>query len=142
VDGLVELVKDAEVSGIDLGSQPYSFIESLCSADFVAAFVSYAMNDPHPVLAQMIMVPLRWLRRSDLPRYWSVGIQAATHENYLVAYGAANAVSYGPSLAEPFCGRYRDPASLEPTPFPGGSSSDAHWNSAAWSTRALRARTH
>jgi hypothetical protein len=62
VDGIVELVRDAEACGINLGNQPYSFIEELCSEDFVQAYLPYAMNDPHPLLAQMIMVPLRWLR--------------------------------------------------------------------------------
>jgi hypothetical protein len=101
VDGLAELVKDAEACGIDLGSKPYNFIEELCSADFVGAFLPYAMDDAHPLLAQMIVVPLRWLRQSDLPRYRAVGIEAATHKNYLLAYGAANAVSYGPNLNAP-----------------------------------------
>jgi len=101
VDGLVELAKDAEACGIDLGNKPYNFIEELCSADFVGAFLPYIMNDSHPLLAQMVVVPLRWLRKSDLPRYRSLGIEAATHKNYLVAYGAANAVSYGPNLNAP-----------------------------------------
>jgi hypothetical protein len=58
VDGIVELVRDAEACGINLGNQPYSFIEELCSEDFVQAYLPYAMNDPHPLLAQMIMVPV------------------------------------------------------------------------------------
>jgi len=98
VDGIVELVRDAEACGINLGDQPYSFIEELCSEDFVQAYLPYAMNDPHPLLAQMIMVPLRWLRQTDPARYRIAGIAAATHKNALVAYGAANAVSYGPNL--------------------------------------------
>jgi Domain of unknown function (DUF4062) len=101
VEGLVQLVKDAEECGIELGSNPYSFIEELCSQDFVRAFLAYSMNDSHPLLAQMVMVPLRWLRQSDLPRYQGAGVDAATHKNYLVAYGAANAVSYGPNLNTP-----------------------------------------
>lgn len=101
VEGLIQLLKDAEEAGIDLGSKPYSFIEELCSEDFVGAFLPYAMNDAHPLLAQMIMVPLRWLRHTDPAKYRSAGIEAATHKNYLVAYGTANAVSYGPSLNAP-----------------------------------------
>ena len=65
VDALVQLVKDAETCGIELGDKPYNFIEELCSDDFVRAFLSYAMSDPHPLLAQLITVPLRWLRQSD-----------------------------------------------------------------------------
>ena len=101
VDGLVQLVKDAEACGIELGGNPYSFIEELCSEDFVEAFLPYAMNDSHPLLAQMVSVPLRWLRQSNLPRYRSAGVEAAAHKNYLVAYGTANAVSYGPNLNAP-----------------------------------------
>lgn len=101
VHGLAQLVTDAEACGINLGNQPYSFIEELCSEDFVQAFLPYELNDPLPLLAQMISVPLRWLRQTDLPRYRAVGIEAAAHENYLVAYGAANAVSYGPNLNQP-----------------------------------------
>jgi len=101
VDGLVQLVRDAEACGIELGGNPYSFIEELCSEDFVEAFLSYAMNDSHPLLAQMVSVPLRWLRQSELPRYRSAGVEAATHKNYLVAYGTANGVSYGPNLNAP-----------------------------------------
>jgi hypothetical protein len=101
VDGLVQLVKDAEACGIEVGGNPYSFIEELCSEDFVEAFLPYAMNDSHPLLAQMVSVPLRWLRQSDLRRYGSAGVEAATHKNYLVAYGTANAVSYGPNLNAP-----------------------------------------
>jgi len=94
-------VRDAEACGINLGNQPYSFIEELCSEGFVQAYLPYAMNDPHPLLAQMIMVPLRWLRQTDPARYRIAGIAAATHKNALVAYGAANAVSYGPNLSQP-----------------------------------------
>jgi hypothetical protein len=49
----------------------------------------------------MIMVPLRWLRQTDPARYGSAGIEAATNKNYLIAYGTANAVSYGPNLNAP-----------------------------------------
>ena len=101
VEGLVQLVKDAEQAGIDPGSKPYSFIEELCSEEFVRDFLLYAMNDPHPLLAQMIMVPLRWLRQTDPTRYRTAGVEAATHKNYLLAYGTANAVSYGPNLNAP-----------------------------------------
>jgi len=101
VDVLVQLVKDAEACDIELGGNPYSFIEELCSIDFVEVFLPYAMNDSHPLLAQMVSVPLRWLRQSDLPRYRSAGVEAAAHKNYLVAYGTANAVSYGPNLNAP-----------------------------------------
>jgi hypothetical protein len=101
VDALVQLVKDAETCGIELGGNPYNFIEKLCSDDFVRAFLSYAMSDAHPLLAQLITVPLRWLRQSDPRRYRDAGIAAATHKNYLVGYGAANAVSYGPTLNLP-----------------------------------------
>jgi hypothetical protein len=111
VEGMVELVNDAETCGIELGGKPYSFIEELCSEEFVGAFLSYAMNAPHPLLAQMIMVPLRWLRQSDLRRYRSAGIEAAGHTNYLVAYGAAQAVSYGPNLNTPLA---EDAAILRP----------------------------
>jgi hypothetical protein len=100
VDGIVELVRDTEACGINLGNQPYSFIEALCSEDFVQAYLAYAMNDPHPLLAQMVMVPLRWLRQTDPARYRTGGIAAATHKNEFVAYGTAN-VSYGPNLNQP-----------------------------------------
>lgn len=101
VEGLVQLVKDAEQAGIDPGSKPYGFIEELCSEEFVCAFLPYAMNDAHPLLAQLIMIPLRWIRQTDPVRYGSAGIEAATNKNYLVAYGTANAVSYGPNLNAP-----------------------------------------
>ncbi len=101
VDGLVQLVKDAEACGINLESKPYNFIEELCSEDFVQAFLAYVFNDAHPLLAQIIAAPLRWLRQSDPSRYGRSGIEAATHKNFLVAYGTANAVSYGPTLNSP-----------------------------------------
>lgn len=101
VGGLVQLVKDAEQGGTDPGGQSHSFIEELCSEEFVRAFLPYAMNDAHPLLAQMIMVPLRWLRRTDPTRYRTAGVAAATHTNYLVGYGTANAISYGPNLNTP-----------------------------------------
>jgi hypothetical protein len=90
VEGLVQLVKDAEQAGIDPGSKSYSFIEELCSEEFVRDFLLYAMKDPHPLLAQMIMVPLRWLRQTDPTRYRSAGVEAATHKNYLLAYPSRN----------------------------------------------------
>lgn len=49
----------------------------------------------------VIMVPLGWLRQTNPARYGSAGIEAATNKNYLVAYGTANAVSYGPNLNAP-----------------------------------------
>lgn len=101
VDGLVQMVKDAEACGIDIGNKPYNFIAELCSEDFVQAFLPYVFNDPHPLLAQMVAVPLRWLRQTDTSRYGHSGIEAATHKNFLVAYGTANAVSYGPNLNSP-----------------------------------------
>lgn len=101
VEGLVQLVKEAEQAGIDPGTKPYSFIEELCSEEFVRAFLAYAMNDSHPLLAQMIMVPLRWLRQTDPTRYGTARVEAATHTNYLVAHGTANAVSCGPNLNAP-----------------------------------------
>jgi hypothetical protein len=101
VDGLIQLVKDAETCGIELGSNPYSFIEGICAEDFAQAFLPYTMNDPHPLLAQMISVPLRWLRALDPARYKVEGVAAAIHKNSLVAYGTANAVSYGPNLKSP-----------------------------------------
>jgi hypothetical protein len=101
VEGLVQLVKEAEQAGIDSGTKPYGFIEELCSEEFVRAFLPYAMNEAHPLLAQLIMVPLRWLRQTNPARYGSAGIEAATNKNYLVAYGTANAVSYGPNLNAP-----------------------------------------
>jgi hypothetical protein len=101
VDGIVELVRDAEACGISLGSQPYSFIEGLCSEDFVKPYLAHVMNDPHPLLAQMVMVALRWLRQTDPARYRTAGIAAAAHKNAFVAYGTANAVSYGPNLNHP-----------------------------------------
>jgi hypothetical protein len=86
VGGLVQLVKDAEECGIEVGSKSYSFIAELCSEDFVQAFLTYAMNDPHPLLAYMTIVAFRWLRASDLARYQSSGIAAATHKNHLLAF--------------------------------------------------------
>jgi hypothetical protein len=101
VDGLVQLVKDSEDCGVELGSNPYSFIEELCSEDFVRAFLPYAMNDPHRLLAYMTIVPLRWLRASDLTQYRNVGIEAATHKNRLLALGAADSIASGPNLNTP-----------------------------------------
>ncbi len=101
MEGLVQLVKDAETCGIELGGNPYSFIEGLCGEDLAQAFLSYAMDDPHPLLAQMISVRLRWLRASDPARYQVAGLAAANHKNPLVAYGTANAVAYGPNLNSP-----------------------------------------
>jgi hypothetical protein len=111
VDGLVQLVKDAEDCGIELGSNPYSFIEEFCSEDFVRAFLPYAMNNPHPLLAYMTIVPLRWLRASDLAQYRKVGIEAATHKNRLLALGAADSIAYGPNLNAPLV---EDVAILQP----------------------------
>lgn len=101
VDGLVQLVKDAEDCAVGLGSNPYSFIEELCSEDFVRAFLPYAMGDPNPLLAYMIIVTLRWLRASDLAQYRKVGIEAATHKNRMLALGAADSLASGPSLNAP-----------------------------------------
>lgn len=101
VDGLVQLVKDAEDCGVELGSNPYSFIEELCSEDFVRAFLPYAMNDPHRLLAYMTIVTFRWLRSSDLPQYRKVGIEAGTHKNRLLALGAADSIASGPNLNAP-----------------------------------------
>jgi len=101
VDGLVQLVKDAEDCGIELGSNPYSFIEELCSENFVRAFFPYAMNDPHPLFAYMTIVSFRWLRASDLAQYRKVGIEAATHKNRLLALGAADSIASGPNLNAP-----------------------------------------
>jgi hypothetical protein len=111
VEGLVQLVKDAEDCGVELGSNPYGFIEELCSEDFVRAFLPYAMNDPHRLLAYMTIVPFRWLRASDLPQYRKVGIEAATHKNRLLALGAADSIASGPNLNAPLV---EDVAILQP----------------------------
>jgi uncharacterized protein DUF4062 len=101
VAGLVQLVNDAEACGIELGNKPYNFIAELCSEDFVREFLSYAMGDPHPLLAQMISASLRWLREKDLARYKAAGLAAANHKNFLLGYDTANAVCYGPNLSTP-----------------------------------------
>jgi hypothetical protein len=101
VEGLVQLVEDAEDCSIELGSNPYTFIEELCSEDFVLAFLSYAMNDPHRLLAYMTIVLFRWLRASDLARYRKVGIEAGTHKNRLLSLGAADSIASGPNLSAP-----------------------------------------
>lgn len=82
------------------------------------AYLPYAMDDPHPLLAQMIMVALRWLRQTDPARYRIAGIAAATHKNALVAYGAANAVSYGPNLSQPLAADASTPQELARHPSP------------------------
>jgi hypothetical protein len=101
VAGLVQLVNDAEACGLELGNKPYNFIAELCSEDFVGEFLSYAMGDPHPLLAQMISASLRWLREKDLARYKAAGLAAANHKNFLLGYDTANAVCYGPNLSTP-----------------------------------------
>lgn len=101
VVGLVQLVNDAEACGVDLGTKPFNFIEELCSENFVEEFLSYAMGDPHPLLAQMISAPLLWLREKDLAEYKAAGLAAANHKNLLLGYGTANAVCYGPNLNTP-----------------------------------------
>ena len=58
-------------------------------------------DDADSLLAQMISIPLRRLRSLDTERYREVGVQCAAHKNALVAYGTANAVSYGPNLNAP-----------------------------------------
>jgi hypothetical protein len=101
VEGIIQLVKDAEQGGIELGIKPYSFIEALCSQDFVRAFLPYAMNDPLPLLAYMTIVAFRWLRASDLVEYQKAGIAAATHKNRVVACGVADSIASGPNLNAP-----------------------------------------
>ena len=76
VDGLIQLVTDAETPGIELDNRPYTFIERLCSEDFVKEFLPYAMQDgAHPFLAYMTIVAFRWLRATDGARYKSAGLE-------------------------------------------------------------------
>ena len=102
VEALVRLLGDAESCGIDLGSKPFDFINELCTdLEFLDEFLAYLLNDAHPLLAQMIYIPLRRLRDSDPVRYRDSGVRAAGHSNWYIGYGAANAVCYGPSLVAP-----------------------------------------
>ena len=111
VAALVRLVEDAESCGIDVGGKPYNFIDEICTDAFLEEFVAYILNDSHPLLAQMISIPLRRLRASDPGRYRDIGVRAANHRNPFVGYGTANAISYGPSLSAPIPA---DLAILEP----------------------------
>lgn len=102
VNSLLDMVKDAEASGVQVTDSCYDFIDELCTDPaFRDEFLSYALGDPHPLLAQMIAAPLRRLRSADPARYGKVGAKAAGHKNAHVAYGAANAVSVGPGLTAP-----------------------------------------
>jgi hypothetical protein len=102
VNALVKMVKDAESSGSQLDGSCYDFIDELCADPAVRdEFLAYVQGETHPLLAQMISVPLRRLRAIDTARYREVGVKAAGDRNMLVAYGTANAVSYGPSLTAP-----------------------------------------
>jgi hypothetical protein len=102
VEGLAGLVTEAESAGVDLDSKPVEFIQELCTDQtFLREFISYLLNDPHPLLAQLIYVPLRLLRNSDATQYHEVGLRAASHENVYVVLGTANSVSYGPGLITP-----------------------------------------
>jgi hypothetical protein len=102
VEALIRLVNDAQSCGMNLGNEPYSFIDALCSdPEFLNEFLAYALNEPHPLLAQMICIPLRHLRTSDPNRYRDAGILGANHKDAYVGYGTANAISYGPSLTAP-----------------------------------------
>lgn len=102
VDGLIQLVTDAETCGIELDNRPYTFIERLCSEDFVKEFLPYAMQDgAHPFLAYMTIVAFRWLRATDGARYKSAGLEAAGHKNQVLACAIADAIASGPSLNAP-----------------------------------------
>jgi hypothetical protein len=102
IEALIELVRGGELSGTQLGDKCYDFVDQLCAdSAFRDEFLAYVLGDAHPLLAQMISIPLRRLRAVDPGRYSETGVQGATHTNMLVAYGTANAVSYGPSLTAP-----------------------------------------
>lgn len=101
VEGLIQLVMDAEACGVEVGNKSYSFIEGLCSETFVRAYLPYAMNDPIPLLAYMTIVAFRWLRASDVAEYERAGIAAATHRNHLLACGVADSIASGPNLNAP-----------------------------------------
>ena len=102
VDGLIQLVTDAETCGIELDNRPYTFIERLCSEDFVKEFLPYAMQDgARPFLAYMTIVAFRWLRATDGARYKSAGLEAAGHKNQVLACAIADAIASGPSLNAP-----------------------------------------
>lgn len=103
VEALIQLGTDGESSGTEIGNRCYDFIDELC-ADFAFGdeFLGYLMGgDAHALLAQMISVPLRRLRAIDPGRYRDVAVLAAAHTNMNIAYGTANAVSYGPGLTAP-----------------------------------------
>jgi hypothetical protein len=90
VQGLIQLVDDAEACGIELDNRPYTFIERLCSEDFVKEFLAYAMQDgARPLLVYMTIVAFRWLRATDRGRYKAVGMEAVNHKNYLLGCGIA-----------------------------------------------------
>jgi hypothetical protein len=103
IQAMIELIKEGELSGTPIGNRCYDFIDELCSDPaFRDALVAYVQqDDADSLLAQMICIPLRRLRSLDTARYREVGVQCAAHKNALVAYGTANAVSYGPNLNAP-----------------------------------------
>jgi len=102
VEALVQLVNDAATCGIELDNRPYSFIEQLCSEDFVKEFLAYAMKDaPPPLLAYMTIVAFRWLRAMNRARYKSEGLAAAGHKNHMLGCGIADAIASGPYLNAP-----------------------------------------
>ena len=101
VHALVRLVDEAESCGLDVGSKPYNFIDKICVDEFLDKFLDYLLDDPHPLLAQLIAIPLRRLRTSEPDRYLDIGLKASTHENFFISYGAANAVCYGSGLNTP-----------------------------------------
>jgi len=102
VEGLIQLVNDAETCGIELDNRPYNFIERLCSEDFVKEFLAYATQDgTRSFLAYMTIVAFRWLRATDRVRYKSAGLEAAGHKNHVLACAIADAIASGPSLNAP-----------------------------------------
>jgi hypothetical protein len=103
IDALIELIKEGELSGTPIGNRCYDFIDELCADPaFRDELIAYVQrDDADALLAQMICIPLRRLRSLDAARYRRVGVQCAAHKNALVAYGTANAVSYGPNLNNP-----------------------------------------
>ena len=99
---MIQLVDDAEACGIELDNRPYTFIERLCSEDFVKEFLAYAMQDgARPLLAYMTIVAFRWLRATDRAKYKAAGLEAANHKNYLLGCGIADAIASGPNLNAP-----------------------------------------
>ena len=78
------------------------FIELLCRRpNFIAGFICYVLNDPHPRLGFEIRVVLPHLRSANPAYYEQVGVMCARRSAGDVAWGVAHGVCFGQALNRP-----------------------------------------